>query len=195
MKSKTHTLIKSAALALSAISAASVAYASSDYGPAIWNPPSGCTKYYSSGYGHHFCVIHDMEGYYLSAISTLRSCSTTVSVHYAVNGKQDTSSDAPAGEVTQMVNDANYAWHVGCWNQWMFGTEHEGFVSNPAWFTASMYRASERLQRHLALAGGIPIDRNHIIGHNEHQNQNWKNWMAANYPSINTSCNSHTDPG
>src|SRR5262245_58642692 len=84
-----------AVVALTSI-VAGFASASPDYGPAIWNPPSGCTKYYTSGNGHHFCVIHDMEGYYLSSVSLLRSCSSTVSVYYAVNGKKDTSTDSPA---------------------------------------------------------------------------------------------------
>src|SRR2546429_2246516 len=118
-----------------------------------------------------------MEGYYLSAISTLRSCSTTVSVHYAVSGGHDVA----AGQITQMIRDANYAWHVGCWNKYMFGTEHEGFAANPAWFTDAMYNATIPLQNHLAAAGGIPKDRNHIIGHREHLNANWRSWVAANY--------------
>ena len=41
---------------------ASVVSAQPDYSVAHWKPPS-CTKWYSSGNGHHFVVIHDMEGY------------------------------------------------------------------------------------------------------------------------------------
>jgi autotransporter-associated beta strand protein len=39
------------------------------------------------------------------------------------------------------------------------------------------------------------MDRDHIIGHDEWQNPAWTNWMAINYPQINTTCNNHTDPG
>ncbi len=54
---------------------------------------------YTTGNGHKFHVIHDMEGYYASVVSWFSSCGmTTASIHYAVNGKQDASSDAPAGE-------------------------------------------------------------------------------------------------
>src|SRR5436305_107974 len=150
MKTKIHTLVKHSSMAASCV-AASIAHASTDYGPAIWNPPSGCTKYYSSGYGHSFAVIHDMEGYYLSSISLLRSCSSTVSVFYAVSGGHDVA----AGQITQMVRESNYAWHVGCWNKYMFGTEHEGFYNNPVWFTDGMYNATIGLQKHLAEAYGI----------------------------------------
>src|SRR5690348_11462629 len=113
---KSTTLKKSSALILGAVAAATVAQASTDYGPAVYRPMSGCSKWYTSGNGHIFCVIHDMEGYYASTISYLNSCSASVSIHYMVNGKQDTSTDYPAGEITQSVREANYAWHALCWN-------------------------------------------------------------------------------
>src|SRR5436190_14958439 len=97
-----------------------------DYPTAHWVPPA-CIKYYTSGNGHKFCVIHDMEGYYASTISYFASCGTTsVSIHYLANGKKDASSDYAAGDIGQMVRESNYAWHVSCWNTWMYGTEHEG---------------------------------------------------------------------
>jgi autotransporter-associated beta strand protein len=185
----------------------SMAWAQPDYAPAHWTPPS-CTKWYTSGSGHQFCVIHDMEGYYAGAISYLNSCATdtngnftvSASVNYLINGVQNgpgenNSSDPVAGDITQSVRESNYAWHAVCWNRYMFGTEHEGFVSNPAWFTEAMYQASAGLHRHLCDTYGIPKDRNHIVGHGEWQNSAWTTWMAAHYPSISTTCNSHTDPG
>src|SRR5436190_18016654 len=44
------------------------ARASTDYGPAIWNPPCN-SNWYVSGNGHKFHVVDDMEGYYASVIS------------------------------------------------------------------------------------------------------------------------------
>src|SRR5262245_27858261 len=122
-------------------------HASSDYAPAVWRP--NCGQYYTSGNGHKFMVCHDMEGYYASTISYFQNCNTTASIHYLVNGKQDASSDYAAGQITQMVTEANYAWHVRCWNTHSAGTEHEGFASNPAWYTDAMYNATGVLQRHL----------------------------------------------
>jgi hypothetical protein len=183
------------------------AFGQPDYPLAHWNPPA-CAKWYTSGNGHQFCVIHDMEGYYEASISYLNRCDTDTngtynvdaSVYYLVNGLQNgpgenDPSDPPAGDITQSVRESNYAWHVRCWNKYMFGTEHEGFVSNPAWYTEAMYQASAALQRYLCLKYGIQMDRNHIIGHNEWQNSAWTNWMVANYPAIDPTCNSHTDPG
>ena len=47
-----------------------MAWAQPDYAPAHWTPP-GCTKWYTSGNARKFCVIHDMEGYYLGSVSWL----------------------------------------------------------------------------------------------------------------------------
>ncbi len=185
---------KSSVVTLAGLLAGGVAQASTDYGPAIYRPMSGCSKWYTSGNGHHMAVCHDMEGYYASGISYLNRCDVSVSIHYMVNGKQDTSTDYPAGQIDQQVREANYAWHARCWNTWMWGTEHEGFASNPAWFTDAMYNATGPLQRHLIDETVHPRDRNHIIGHNEKKNTAWVNWVHANY-SFDPTCNTHSDPG
>src|SRR5262245_7149024 len=169
------------------------ASASTDYGPAIWRPVySG--HWYTSGHGHKFVVIHDMEGYYLSTISYFQRSTTQASVHYFVNGKKDTSSDSPAGEVSQGVREAYYAWHARCWNQYSLGTEHEGFVSNPAWFTEALYQASADLQRHLCDKFGIAKDRNHVCGHDQKRISGWPSYASANF-GVDPYCNDHTDPG
>jgi hypothetical protein len=184
---------KSCALITGLITGASAAYASSDYGPAIWNP-AYAGHWYTSGSGHKFHVCHDMEGYYLSTISYFKQSGTQASVHYCVNGVKDTTSDAPAGELTQMVLEANYAWHALCWNTHCTGTEHEGFVSNPAWYTDLMYETSTDLTRHLSQKFGWPADRNHIVGHDEKKNAAWVSYANANL-GINATCNTHSDPG
>jgi hypothetical protein len=184
-----------------------------DYPSAHWVPPTTCNKYYTSGNGHKFCVIHDMEGYYLSSVSYLNRCdkntnnayNVSASIHYCVNGLQDgldedghgadDLDDAPMGDITQCVRDVNYAWHALCLNTWSYGTEHEGFVSSPIWYTDAMYQSSAALQRYLCNKSAIPKDRNHVVGHNEWQNAAWVAWMSTNYSTIDPSCNTHTDPG
>ena len=167
---------------------------STDYGPAVYRPMSGCSKWYTSGSGHRLAVIHDMEGYYASTISYLNRCDIQVSIHFEVNGKQDTATDYPAGQISQSVRTAYYAWHAVCLNTRSFGTEHEGFASNPAWYTEAMYQSSAALQSHLAGVGGFAKDRNHVVGHGEWQNGAWVNWCIANL-GFDPRCNSHTDPG
>ena len=151
--------------------------------------------WYTSGSTRSFVVIHDMEGYYLATISYFQMASTQASIYYCINGQKDDSADAPAGDITQMVEEKYWAWHVRCWNPYMFGIEHEGFVDNPAWYTDAMYKASAKLTAYLCNKYNIPRDRDHIIGHDEWQNPAWTSWMATNFPGIDVTCNDHTDPG
>ena len=190
---KTQTLLRTSTLIGVAGSALSL-QASTDYGPAVWRPPCNA-NYNTSGYGHKFHVIHDMEGYYLSSISMLNGCGWTASsVHYLINGKQDASSDAAAGEVTQSIREVYYAWHARCWNSHSTGCEHEGFQSNPAWYTETQYQASAALTRHLGDTFGWAKDRNHIVGHDEKKNSAWVNWAGSGL-GIDPTCNTHSDPG
>ncbi|HNW08204.1 MAG: N-acetylmuramoyl-L-alanine amidase [Verrucomicrobia bacterium] len=183
-------------LTLSSVSlvGASAALATADYGPAVDRMITGCSKWYTSGYGHKFAVVHSMEGYYLTGTSYLRRCDISASCHYTVNGKTDYAGDAAPGEISQLVREAYYAWHATCWNQHSLGTEHEGFVGNPAWFTDAMYQASALLHRHFADKFGFAKDRNHIVGHGEKSNAAWCSYASANL-GINPYCNTHTDPG
>ncbi|MDE3058273.1 MAG: Ig-like domain-containing protein [Bacteroidota bacterium] len=170
--------------------------------------------WYTTGYPKDFVVIHDMEGYYEAVISYFQQSTTSASIFYCINGLQNGSDshghaennpgDAPRGEITQMVEEKYWAWHVLCWNRYMFGIEHEGFVNDPAWYTDEMYRASAALTSYLCDKYGIPKDRNHIIGHQEWQNGNWVNWINSTYnpylqskgiPTFDPTCNNHTDPG
>ncbi|MDB6024194.1 MAG: hypothetical protein JWM68_417, partial [Verrucomicrobiales bacterium] len=199
MKTKTPSLVSGTLRSrlaniavLAGIAAPMAMQASTDYGPAVWQYPA--CNYSTSGYGHSFCVIHDMEGYYLGSMSYLSHCSTSASIHYGVNGKKDNSSDHAAGEIMQSVREAYYAWHVRCWNHYMWGTEHEGFASNPAWYTDAMYNATIGLQTHLMNKNGKPKDRNHVIGHDQKRIGAWVTWANANY-AFSATCNSHSDPG
>jgi len=172
--------------------------ASTDYGPAVWRP--ACDDFFSSGNGKRFFVIHDMEGYYAYTVSSggiLRSCGgKVVTVHYCVNGKKDATSDYPAGEVSQLVRDAYYAWHARCWSSYSMGTEHEGFASNPAWYTEAEYTASASLTSSKCTKYGIAKDRNHVIGHDQDKNSWWITWMrAVGYSDSFIFCNTHSDPG
>jgi len=119
-------------------------------------------------------VIHVCEGYYNGSISWFKNPSAKCSAHYVIR-----SSD---GQITQMVKEEDIAWHAGNWsyNCKSIGIEHEGFCyNNPQkWFTEAMYQESAKLVRDIARRNNIPLDRQHIIGHNQ-----------VPYPST------HTDPG
>jgi N-acetyl-anhydromuramyl-L-alanine amidase AmpD len=137
---------------------------STDYGPATWVAASSSNYTVAnreSDYPINYIVIHVTEGSYSGTISWFQNPSAQVSAHYVVR-----SSD---GAVTQMVREKDIAWHAGNWtyNTQSIGIEHEGYTSTCSWFTDAMYKSSAALTRNIALKYGIPMDRNHIIGHNE----------------------------
>ncbi len=188
----TRSTVRHLAVAAAALPVAAVA--STDYGPAQWAYP--CCNYSTSGYGKKFYVEHDMEGYFWPSIVYLSRCSTSASIHYDVNGKHDTSTDSSAGHIVQQVRDAYYAWHVRCWNHYMLGTEHEGFASNPAWFTDALYSASGTLTGSKCTKYGISKNRDRVIGHYQKKFDWWRSWMySIGYSSTFVNCNTHSDPG
>ncbi|MBV6513374.1 MAG: hypothetical protein FMNOHCHN_02905 [Ignavibacteriaceae bacterium] len=157
---------------------------SEDYGPAVWDPSP---NYTNGNISHQFSVVHTTQGGFAGSVSWLKNPAANASTHYIIR-----SSD---GYIVQLVREQNRAWHVVCWNGYSLGVEHEGFVDNPAWYTDEMYIASANLFNHFSVRYNIPFNFNRIIGHNQWQNNAWRIWMQSNYPGIDPTCNTHTDPG
>lgn len=110
-----------------------------------------------------YIVIHDTEGSYQSAIDWFRDPISYVAAHYVIR-----SSD---GEVTQMIKTKDIGWQAGNWymNMHSIGVEHEGFAAQGgAWYTEIMYQTSAKLVRYLADKYDIPLDRQHIVGHDQY---------------------------
>lgn len=130
---------------------------------------------YSSGRtSYEFVLIHTMQGSYAGTKSWFQNTSSNVSSHYIIR-----SSD---GQITQMVEHQDTAWHAGCYNGRSIGLEHEGFIADPGrWYTDAMYTESAKLTAWICDRHNIPKTRARILGHVE----------------IPSSCNSngHTDPG
>jgi hypothetical protein len=125
-----------------------IAPLSADYAPALWNPAASCNYTVGRTATVTHVTIHTAEGSYAGTISWFQNCSAQVSAHYVVR-----SSD---GQITQMVNESDKAWHVGSENSYTVGIEHEGYMSAPAtWFTDAMYNASALLTRDICVSNGI----------------------------------------
>ncbi len=164
--------------------------ASADYGPAHWVAAS--SRNYTNGRtggSIQYIVIHTMQGSYGGSISWFQNPTSGATAHYMVR-----SSD---GDITQMVDESDTAWHAGNWNinQRSIGIEHEGFVAAPArWYTEAMYASSARLVRTLCDRYRIPIDRAHIIGH--YQVPTSGNGAPCGTTATNCGgAGGHTDPG
>jgi N-acetyl-anhydromuramyl-L-alanine amidase AmpD len=105
-------------------------------------------------------VIHVSEEPFRRAVRLMRSPRRGASAHYVISRR---------GQVVQLVSTSNIAWHSGNrrMNRRSIGIEHEGWIEQRRVATEAEYRASARLVAYLAWRAGIPIDRRHIIGHDE----------------------------
>lgn len=121
----------------------------------------------------HYIVIHTVQGSLGSAVNTFSSSRLSYprSAHYTI-GK--------SGEVIKSVPAPRIAWHAGTspigsggkyesrvLNENSIGIEHAGFVDDPDFPTEAQYRTSAALTRYLCERYDIPINRDHIIGHEE----------------------------
>ncbi|MCW7942796.1 amidase [Streptomyces hygroscopicus] len=125
-----------------------------------------------------YIVIHDTEGQWDGVINLVQD-PTYVSWNYTLRSTD--------GLIAQHVKAKDVAWHAGNWyvNAKSIGIEHEGFLASPdAWYTEAMYRSSARLVQYLAAKYGIPLNRQHILGH-----ENVPGPTTATIPGM------HTDPG
>ncbi|MFB6900018.1 N-acetylmuramoyl-L-alanine amidase [Streptomyces hydrogenans] len=107
-------------------------------------------------------VIHDTEGAWDGSLRTLTDPKGKGSAQYMIN--------AAGTEVAQLLENKNLAWHAGNWthNMHAIGVEHEGWaIKEGSWFDPQLYRTSAELVKFLAAKYGVPIDREHIIGHDE----------------------------
>ncbi|WP_328472426.1 N-acetylmuramoyl-L-alanine amidase [Streptomyces sp. NBC_00448] len=123
-------------------------------------------------------VIHDTEGSWATSLKLVQD-PTYLSWHYTVR-----SSD---GHIAQHVKTQDVGWQAGNWytNAKSIGVEHEGFLTDPdAWYTEAMYRSSARLVRYLAQKYDVPLNRQHILGHD-----NVPGPTGSYVPGM------HTDPG
>ncbi len=138
---------------------ASLDYPSATYYPAAPSNYSAANRPTSDPINK--IVIHVTQETYEDTIAIFQDPSSNVSAHYTVRSAD--------GAVAQSVREEDIAWHAGNWNYNVtsIGIEHEGWVSEPSWFTEEMYRSSAQLAAYLAGKYNIPIDREHIIGHNE----------------------------
>ncbi|MFF1280313.1 N-acetylmuramoyl-L-alanine amidase [Streptomyces sp. NPDC058299] len=152
--------------------------------------PAPYAEFGEDDYGNHdlgdrpasqsikYIVIHDTEGAWDGVMNLIQD-PTYVSWNYTIRSTD--------GLIAQHVKAKDVAWHAGNWyvNAKSIGIEHEGFLASPdAWYTEAMYRSSARLVRYLSRRYDVPLDRQHILGHDN-----------VPGPTASTIAGMHTDPG
>lgn len=128
--------------------------------------------------GIKYIVIHDTEITYASTVNGVTNIANNASWHYSMRAQD--------GHIAQHIKAKDVGWHAGNWyiNGRSIGIEHEGYAARGTWYTEVMYRKSAQLVRYLAKRYDIPLDREHIIGHD-----NVIGPLNANLPLT------HWDPG
>jgi N-acetylmuramoyl-L-alanine amidase len=113
-----------------------------------------------NGASINYIVIHYTDISYARTLRAFNILASDVSAHYVIRGD---------GHIAQIVHEADTAWHSG--NYW-YNLESIGIeleldrVTNPV-FTAEEYYAAAALVCAISARQGIPLDREHVIGHNE----------------------------
>ncbi len=121
------------------------AVTATDYPPALWLTSPNYSSRNSTAISA--VTIHTTQGSYAGTLSWFQNTASNVSAHYTIR-----SSD---GQITQMVREAQKAWHVGNENPYTVGIEHEGFVAQTGWYTTAMYNASAALTKDICTDNGI----------------------------------------
>ncbi|MHC5704092.1 N-acetylmuramoyl-L-alanine amidase [Streptomyces tirandamycinicus] len=134
-----------------------------DHAGAVWTAASGANWRRADrpdDYTIDRVVIHVVQGSYRTALKVFKDPGHGAATHYVVGGD---------GRVAQMIRELDVAFHAGNRdvNERSIGIEHEGFVDRPEDFTDAMYASSARLTAGICARYGIPVDRDHIIGHVE----------------------------
>jgi N-acetyl-anhydromuramyl-L-alanine amidase AmpD len=104
-------------------------------------------------------IIHTMEGSFGGTIAWFQTSGRKppTAAHYLFS---------KTGDVCQMVPDFKKCLHANSYNSRSIGFEHEGRAADTQ-FSEAMLVASARCCAVLCRKYAIPIDREHIIGHNE----------------------------
>ena len=111
-----------------------------DYPEAIWNPAPEC-NFSERTLPVSAVVIHYTQGSYAGCISWFKNCEAQVSAHYVIRSAD--------GQVTQMVREADKAWHARTANGYTIGIEHEAYGNIWSYFTEEMYQSSANLVRNI----------------------------------------------
>jgi N-acetyl-anhydromuramyl-L-alanine amidase AmpD len=106
-------------------------------------------------------VIHMPEATYPITLRVFQDPAHGAATHYVLRSED--------GHVAQLARELDVAYHAGhrAFNERSIGIEHEGWAAEPSYLTEQMYAASARLVAGICARYDIPVDRKHIVGHNE----------------------------
>jgi N-acetyl-anhydromuramyl-L-alanine amidase AmpD len=106
-------------------------------------------------------VVHMPEATYPITLRVFQDPAHGAAAHYVVRSAD--------GHIAQLARELDIAYHAGnfSFNERSIGIEHEGWADDPSYLTDEMYESSARLVAGICARYDIPVDREHILGHNE----------------------------
>ena len=123
-----------------------------------------CIRTRNPAYKVDRIVIHTMEGTLSGTVAWFKRAGRSVptAAHYCIGQN---------GDIVQMVPDEKKAIHAGSktqagWNDRSIGIEHEGHAADTHWPDA-LLESSAKVAAVMCRKFGIPVDREHIVGHVE----------------------------
>ena len=180
-----------------------------DYAASIWRAsPNYSSRPAGSTGTIKMVIIHSCEGAYSGCWGWLVNAQAGVSAHYVI--KEDGS------EISQLVKEANKAWHIGASydcklnsgkecqlsgyssNNFTIGIEHAGYAKQASW-NSNLINNSAKLVCDMSKAHAIPRDKYHVVAHGQLQPYNridpGPNWPWATYlAKINEYCGAAPAP-
>ncbi|MGW5350123.1 N-acetylmuramoyl-L-alanine amidase [Streptomyces sp. NPDC004031] len=107
-----------------------------------------------------YITLHSTDETYDGTLDLFRDPTYAAGAHYVVRSGD--------GQVTQMIPTKDIAWDSAnrSFYQHSVGIEQEAWATHGAtWFSEDLYRSTASLVRYLAAKYDIPLDRAHILGH------------------------------
>jgi N-acetyl-anhydromuramyl-L-alanine amidase AmpD len=135
-----------------------------DDSEALWLPSSNFDAG-RAGTPIDLIILHTSEGSYASALDWLRgslggTSNRDSSSHYLIS--------ADGQRISQLVREADTAWTAGnlAYNRRGINIEQEGYADQGQ-FSDELYQAAGQLVARIAARHGVPLNRDHVIGHME----------------------------
>jgi hypothetical protein len=114
----------------------------------------------NGGLDIRYITLHSTDETYDGTLDLFNDPTYAAGAHYVVRSQD--------GQVTQMIPTRDIAWDSAnrSFYQHSIGIEQEGWATHgAAWFSENLYRSTASLVRYLAAKYDIPLDRAHILGH------------------------------
>ncbi|MYS23859.1 N-acetylmuramoyl-L-alanine amidase [Streptomyces sp. DvalAA-14] len=107
-----------------------------------------------------YITLHSTDETYDGTLDLFRDPTYAAGAHYVVRSQD--------GQVTQLTPTKDIAWDSAnrSFYQHSIGIEQEAWATHGAtWFSEPLYRSTAALVKYLAAKYDIPLDRAHILGH------------------------------